>query len=217
MDSPTLPIATYPSLAGLDPAVRDTVSKRHLQVMHAHAGATLFSAHEPCRGFPLVLDGEIRVALRSAQGRSLELYRVTPGELCVLSTTCLLGGRALPADAVAVGPLRLAMLDAAGFELCCEQAAFRRHVFGVLADRLSDLMALVEAVAFQRLDQRLAQTLLGHGPVVHATHQALADELGSVREIISRLIARFERAGWVQSGRERIDVLDPGALRDLAS
>ena len=77
--------------------------------------------------------------------------------------------------------------------------------------------ALAEAVAFQRLDQRLARALLGHGRVVHTTHQALADELGSVREIVSRLIARFERAGWVKSGRERIELLDPAALRDLAS
>ena len=217
MDTPALPIATYPSLAVLDPAVRQTVSANHLQLMQADAGATLFSANNPCRGFPLVLDGEIRVALHSAQGRSLELYRVTPGELCVLSTTCLLGQRVLPAQATAAGPLRLAMIDAAGFDICCEHPAFRRHVFGVLRDRLSDLMAVVEAVAFQRLDQRLARALLGHGRVVHTTHQALADELGSVREIVSRLIARFERAGWVKSGRERIELLDPAALRDLAS
>lgn len=217
MDTPALPIATYPSLAVLDPAVRQAVSANHLQLMQADAGATLFSANDPCRGFPLVLDGEIRVALQSTQGRSLELYRVTPGELCVLSTTCLLGQRVLPAQATAAGPLRLAMIDAAGFDICCEHPAFRRHVFGVLSDRLSDLMAVVEAVAFQRLDQRLARALLGHGRVVHATHQALADELGSVREIVSRLIARFERAGWVKSGRERIELLDPAALRDLAS
>jgi CRP/FNR family transcriptional regulator len=63
----------------------------------------------------------------------------------------------------------------------------------------------------------LAQALLGHGPVVHTTHQALADELGSVREIVSRLLGRFERAGWVRAGRERIEVLDVTALRDLGS
>jgi CRP/FNR family transcriptional regulator len=217
MDTRALPIATYPSLAVLDPAVRQVVSANHLQLMQADTGATLFSANDPCRGFPLVLNGEIRVAMHSPQGRSLELYRVTPGELCVLSTTCLLGQRVLPAQATAAAPLRLAMIDAAGFDICCEHPAFRRHVFGVLSDRLSDLMAVVEAVAFQRLDQRLARALLGHGRVVQATHQALADELGSVREIVSRLIARFERAGWIRSGRERIELLDPAALRDLAS
>jgi len=76
---------------------------------------------------------------------------------------------------------------------------------------------LAEAVAFQRLDQRLAHTLLGHGAVLRCTHQALADELGTVREIVSRLLSRFERSGWVALGRERIEVLDAPALRALAS
>lgn len=217
MESPPWPIDTYPALAALEPPLRERLLARHLRPMQADRGSMLFSPGEPCRGFPLVLDGEIRVALRSPQGRSIELYRVNPGELCVLSTTCLLGQRPLPAEATAIGPLRLAMLDATGFDLCCEQPAFRRFVFGLLTDRLAELMAVVEAVAFQRLDQRLAQALLGRGTVVHATHQALADELGSVREIVSRLLARFERAGWVRSGRERIELLDPAALRDLAS
>ena len=74
-----------------------------------------------------------------------------------------------------------------------------------------------EAVAFQRLDQRLAGTLLGHGTVVASSHQALADELGTVREIVTRLLKRFERAGWLRLGRERIELLDAAALRQLAS
>ena len=78
-------------------------------------------------------------------------------------------------------------------------------------------MTLAEAVAFQRLDQRLAQALLGRGTTLRSTHQALADELGTVREIVSRLLSRFERAGWVSLGRERIDVLDSAALRALAN
>jgi CRP/FNR family transcriptional regulator len=78
-------------------------------------------------------------------------------------------------------------------------------------------MALTEAVAFQRLDQRLASTLLGHGHVVHGTHQALADELGTVREIVTRLLKRFEAAGWVLVGRERIEIRDAAALRALAA
>jgi CRP/FNR family transcriptional regulator len=78
-------------------------------------------------------------------------------------------------------------------------------------------MSLAEAVAFQRLDQRLAQALLGRGSPIRITHQALADELGTVREIVSRLLSRFERAGWVSLGRECVDVLDAVALRSLAA
>jgi hypothetical protein len=90
----------------------------------------------------------------------------------------------------------LVLLSPAGFARWTAFEPFRRFVFGIFADRLADLMALAEAVAFQRLDQRLAHTLLGHGAVVHATHQMLADELGTVREIVTRLLsASSARAG----------------------
>ena len=78
-------------------------------------------------------------------------------------------------------------------------------------------MSLAEAIAFQKLDQRLATLLLGHGSSLHVTHQDLADQLGSVREIVSRLLSRFERAGWVRLHRERIELLDSSALRELAA
>jgi CRP/FNR family transcriptional regulator len=164
-----------------------------------------------------VLDGEVRVARGSAQGRSLELYRVGPGELCVVSASCLFGSRLLSAHAMAVTRTRLLVLSPAGFEHWVAHEPFRRFVFGVFADRMADLIGLAEAVAFQRLDQRLAAALLGHGPTVLSTHQALADELGTVREIVTRLLKRFERAGWVGVGRERIELRDPAALRALAA
>jgi CRP/FNR family transcriptional regulator len=77
-------------------------------------------------------------------------------------------------------------------------------------------MELVEAVAFQRLDQRLAALLLGKGSPIRATHQSLADELGSVREIVSRLLRSFEDRGWVALGRERIEITDVAALKAVA-
>jgi CRP/FNR family transcriptional regulator len=72
-------------------------------------------------------------------------------------------------------------------------------------------------VAFQRLDQRLATLLLGKGRVVHATHQALADELGSVREIVSRLLKSFAEQGLVSLAREHIEIVDPPGLRRIAA
>ena len=67
------------------------------------------------------------------------------------------------------------------------------------------------------LDRRLAQHLLGHGQVLRTTHQALADELGTVREIVTRLLNRFEAAGYVGLGRERVEVIDAPGLRAVAS
>jgi CRP/FNR family transcriptional regulator len=209
--------AQYPVLNELPADALQAVFDHHTMHLHAPAGALLFDEGAPCQGFPMLLAGSVRVARGSPGGRTLELYRVTPGELCVVSTACLFGQAALSAHGQAVEATELVLLTPPGLEAWCQHAPFRRYVFGVLADRLADLMALAEAVAFQQLDQRLAQALLGHGPALVTTHQALADSLGTVREIVSRLLNRFERDGWVRLSRERIEVLDSHALRALAS
>lgn len=208
--------AIYPVLQDLDAAEVDAALSAEAQVLVAPAGLLLFEEGSPCRGFPMVLSGGVRVARGSPGGRTLELYRVTPGELCVVSTSCLFGQVPLAAHGQALEPTELVLLSPAGFAALTRHEPFRRYVFGMFADRLADLMALAEAVAFQRLDQRLAQALLGHGDTLRCTHQQLADDLGTVREIVSRLLSRFERSGWVALGRERITVLDGPALRRLA-
>jgi CRP/FNR family transcriptional regulator len=207
----------YPVLAGLPAALREHTLAQDAQVLSVPAGQLLFDEGSACQGFPMLLSGEVRVARGAPSGRSLELYRVVPGELCVASTASLFGQSLLMAHGVTVQPTDLVVLSPAGFEQWTAEAGFRRFVFGLFADRLGDLMSLAEAVAFQRLDQRLASTLLGHGSVVTGTQQALADELGTVREIVARLLKRFERAGWVAIGRERVEILDAAALRSLAA
>ena len=99
--------------------------------------------------------------------------------------------------------------------LFATQEVFRSYVFHIFSERLTDLMELVSAVAFQKLDQRLANTLLRKSGSIHITHQALADELGSVREIVSRLLKNFAEQGWVKLGREQIDIIDKAALKKL--
>lgn len=207
----------YPAIAGIPPALRDRVLQQETQLIAVPPGEPLFDEGAPCKGFPLLLSGEIRVARGSPHGRALELYRVTPGELCVVSTSCVFGRTPLVAHGVAVSACELLALTPAGFEQWIPIEPFRRFVLGVFADRLADLMSLAEAVAFQRLDQRLAAALLGHGPSMSITHQGIADELGTVREIVTRLLRRFEQQGWVRLGRERIELLDASALRALAS
>jgi len=208
--------AAYPALAAWPSALSDAVfaDAAWLQVP---AHTRLFEEGAPCQGFPRVLSGAVQVSRGSPGGRQLELYRVTPGEICVVSTAGLTAAQALSAHGVALEPTELVLLGRAGFDQAVADARFRRFVFGTFAERLADLMSLAEAVAFQRLDQRLAQALLGRGSPIRITHQALADELGTVREIVSRLLSRFERAGWVSLGRERVDVLDAVALRSLAA
>jgi CRP/FNR family transcriptional regulator len=208
--------ALYPVLGQIDETDFASVLASETRLLQVAAGTLLFSEGAPCSGFPMLLSGSVRVARGSPGGRTLALYHVGPGELCVVSTACLFGEVPLSAHGVADADTELLHLSPAGFARWVAHEPFRRFVFGVFADRLAELMALAEAVAFQRLDQRLAGTLLGHGASLHTTHQALADQLGTVREMVTRLLKRFEAAGWVALARERIDVLDGRALRGLA-
>ena len=186
------------------------------QLLKAPAGSVLFDAAQPCRGFPLVLEGAVRVAKLAPNGREILLYRVEPGQGCILSGGCLLGHSDYTARGIAEQDVTLLSIPPGPFhELMLQVEPFRRFVFGMYGERLAEVMELVEEVAFRRLDERLAQLLIHRGPVIEATHQKLADELGSVREIVSRLLRGFEERGWVKLERERITLLQPESLAAL--
>ncbi len=136
----------------------------------------------------------MRVAKFAPNGREIMLYRVEPGQGCILSGGCLLGHSDYSARGIAEQDVTLLSMPPALFhELLLGFEPFRRFVFGMYGERLAEVMELVEEVAFRRLDERLAQLLIHRGPVLEATHQKLADELGSVREIVSRLLAQLRR------------------------
>ena len=213
----TVPNATamYPALAQVVPPL--SALGVAAQPLAVPAGTTLFSENSPCQGFPLVLEGEIKVSRQSSGGRTLELYRVVPGELCLVSSACLFRNQPLMAQGVTTKPTRLLLIPPQLFTQWLETASFRNEVLGLFAERMADLTGLIDAVAFHKLDQRLAGALLGRGQDLALTHQQLADELGTVREIISRLLRRFEREGWVELAREHICIRDSAALRTLAA
>lgn len=182
------------------------------------AGTVMFDENQPCQGFPLLLSGSLRVIKSSANGRELQLYRVMPGESCILTSSCLLGDTRYQARGIVEEPLEMVMLPATVFHsLLGTCDAFRRYVFRLFTGRLTDMMELVTAVAFQKLDQRLAALLAGKSSPLLATHQAIADELGSAREIVSRLLKGFAEQGWVKLGREQITVTDLAALKKFAA
>ncbi len=209
------PIGLYPALAHVTPSLADLGGAAG--PMTVPVGAVLFDENAPCQGFPLVLDGEIKVSRHSGDGRSLELYRVVPGELCLVSSACLFRKAPLSAHGVTTRPTTLLLIPAATFNTWLESPPFRNDVLGLFAERMADLTGLIDAVAFHKLDQRLAAALLGRGTDLAITHQTLADELGTVREIITRLLRRFEREGWVALSREHIHISNSAALRTLAS
>ena len=206
----------YPVIAGL-PDVLQRRLDSELQLLTVPAGTVLFDELQPCRGFPFVLAGSIRVVKAAANGRELPLYRVSPGESCIITSSCLLGHVNYNARGTAEVETTLGLLPPALFETLLGERLFRDFIFQLFAERMADLMQLVEEVAFKKLDQRLAGLLLGKGRTVHATHQQLADELGSVREIVSRLLKGFAEQGLVRLGREQVELLDPAGLRRVAT
>jgi CRP/FNR family transcriptional regulator len=209
-------LARFPALAKL-PAARIDALLADAPVRSIPAGTVVFAPHTPCTGFPLVLDGSVRVTKTAPSGREIVLYRVGPGEGCILSGGCLLGHNDYAASGVADSDVTLLHIPPALFnELILQYEPFRRFVFDMYGARLAEVMELLEEVAFRRLDTRLAQLLIQRGPVISATHQNLADELGSVRVFVSRLLRNFEERGWVKLERERVTVVDPKSLAAFA-
>ncbi len=207
----------YPMLQALPAAELDALLAT-VRLMQFPVGTVMFDENQPCQGFPLLLSGSLRIIKSSPNGRELQLYRVMPGESCILTSSCLLGHNPYQARGIVEEALDMVMLPASVFHtLLGKHDAFRRYVFQLFTERLTDMMELVTAVAFQKLDQRLAALLVSKISPIHTTHQAIADELGSAREMVSRLLKGFAEQGWVRLGREQITVTDLAALKKFAT
>ncbi len=207
----------YPMLQSL-PAVDLERLLASAAYVKAPPGALIFDEGEAGEGFPLLLSGVARIVKAAPNGRELHLYDVTPGDACILTTSCILGKTNYHARGSAQTEVEAVVLSPGAFRtLFYQLEEFRDYVFSRYSERLTELLQLVSAVAFQKLDQRLAAALLAKPRPVRTTHQALADELGSLREIVSRLLKNFAEQGWVRLGREHIEILDERGLRKLAA
>ena len=162
----------------------------------------------------MIIAWRSRVSAQSRGGRELVLYRVRPGQTCTVTASCLLSGAPYPARGVVEDPISGVFLSRPTFrELVDSSAPFRDFVFSILTSRIDHLMEVVSEVAFHKLDLRLASRLLELGPTIEMTHQQLADEIGSTREMVSRILEAFADRGWVGLGRKRIEIIDVDALR----
>jgi CRP/FNR family transcriptional regulator, anaerobic regulatory protein len=194
--------------------------RSHLQLVRLAPGYDLFRLGDACRNYLIVVEGCVRVQALSTGGREVVLYRVTDGQSCVITTACLISGEAYPAEGVTEIETTGLLVPQAIFDTALEHsAAFRRFVFANQGRRLSDLIQRIEDVAFGRVDVRLARHLLDrgrhHGSTITATHQQLAGELGTAREVISRQLKTFEKQGWIRVLRGSVEVLQPQALARL--
>ncbi|MFA7495329.1 MAG: Crp/Fnr family transcriptional regulator [Acidithiobacillus sp.] len=184
-------------------------------------GHSLFHTGAPCNQYLLVLSGHIKVQQISPEGREIVLYRIGPGEACMLTTVCLLTRRPYPAMGITESPVEAIIWPQKIFHQFLDTSPiFRQFVFNAFGERLIDMFALIEEVVFTRLDVRLARKLLElseNKQTIRCTHQVLATELGSAREVITRTLKEFELRGWLQRGSGQILILDTPALRKLAS
>lgn len=211
---------SFPGLGRLDPA-----SERQLieasKIVRLPAGTRVFGTGQTPQAYLLLIDGTVRVQQVSGSGREIVLYRVTAGQSCVLTTACLIGGEDYEAEAIAETDIVAAAIPRTTFDdLIGRSPAFRQFVFTAFSHRVTTLLRIIEEVAFSRIDARLAQRLLDIAQgksEIGITHQELAAELGSAREVISRQLSEFQRRGWITLARGAIEIVDAKALRQLAT
>ncbi|WP_431860448.1 Crp/Fnr family transcriptional regulator [Azospirillum sp.] len=210
----------FPALAQLEPEAMALLSAEGVRV-HLPRGTVLFQAGALCQSYLMMLDGSVRVQMVSESGREIVLYRVARGETCILTTACLMTRTGYSAEGVGETDIDAVALGASAFHaLLARSAVFRDFVFESFGNRLTGMMALVEEVAFGRVDLRLARFLVEHRDAdggLDTTHQTLAVELGTAREVVSRQLKEFERRGLVELTRGRVLVRDVRGLEGLAA
>lgn len=195
--------------------------QRHIQESGSQInyldGQVVFDLDDFCSGFAMPLSGAIRVVKPSESGREIRLYRLEPGDSCIITASCLLGDNDYMACGIAEGCLQAVAIPKWLFLQLIEQAPpFRTFVFQSFGQRLTQLTLLIEEIAFHKLDQRLAALLLARGPAIQSTHQMLANELGSVREVVSRLLLDLKEQGAIDLERGCIYILDETILAKIA-
>ena len=183
------------------------------------AGQDVFMEDDNVDAIALLISGVVRVYKIGETGREITLYRFGNGESCILTANAILSQKTFPAIAVVEKEAEAVMIPADVFrQWVAKYGLWREFVFDLLSQRLSSVMAIVEEIAFRRMDERLASYLLkrarSQNPM-RTTHQEIAAELGSSREVISRLLEDFSKRGFIRAGRGEIEILDKEGLRTI--
>jgi CRP/FNR family transcriptional regulator len=182
---------------------------------------TVFHQGDACKNYLIVLDGKIKVFTRAENGREILLYRLLPGDSCVLTTSCLFANRNYPAEGMTETDAVALAIPAKQFNDAIQLSmAFRELVFSAFSSHLSELIELVEEVAFGKIDVRLSKLLLNQrddNNTISSTHQNIATELGSAREVISRQLKELESKGLIKMHRGNIEITDIAALKVIST
>lgn len=209
----------FQGTASLPRTVRDRLLES-ARISRYAAGRTVFGPSNIPDSLMFLVEGTIRVSQTSDNGRDIVLYRVEAGESCVLTTACMLAEEAYNAEGTAETDVIAVVLPRSAFDrLVAEEPTFRSFVFAAYSRRLIDLLRVVDDVAFGRIDVRLAERLLALAhdyKEISATHQQLASELGTAREVVSRVLQDFSKRGLINQTRGRIELTNRAGLDDIA-
>ena len=205
----------FPILGGDGGLVRQIAAKTFSASLEP--GHNICHQGDSCSQLALVTAGSARVFKLAESGREITLYRVEPGECCILTASCMLSGRVFPANATVEQALDAVLIPQPRvLEWMTVSETWRHYLWGLLAERLGDVISLVEEIAFRRMDERLGGYLASHardrGSVLLATHQQIAADLGTSREVVSRMLKDFESRGLLKLSRGRIELGDAEAL-----
>lgn len=174
-----------------------------------------------CSNLAILLSGQARVYKLGATGREISLYRINPGECCILTASCILSDNTFPAIAHCETDLSAVVLPgSAVHNWLREEPVWSRYLFDMIGSRLHEVITLVEEIAFNRVDMRLAAYLLNHckhspGEEVIATHQQIAAELGTSREVVSRILKEWEHRDWIKQLRGTVRILAHEQLLEM--
>ena len=212
-------IERFPNLARLDAEQRAALEARS-RVIRLPARSRIFGPSQAPENFLLLLEGTIRVQQVSENGREIVLYRVSAGESCALTTACLMSYEDYLAEAIAETDITAVAIPRATFDdLIARSPEFRRFVFTAFSARVTDLFRVIDDIVFSRLDIRLAERIvaLADGSnQLSVTQQQLASELGTAREVVSRLLNEFQRRGWLTIVRGGLVIDNRKAISALA-
>jgi len=206
---------------GIDALDGDALQKlNRLAPVDVPKGTVLFHPGDTVQGYVIVLNGIIGVNLIGPTGRDILLYRVQPGQSCIQSTLGLMGGEDYSGEAVAETDARVVLMPRDLFlDLIDCSRGFRRLVFSAFAERMQSMMHLLERVAFQKVEARLASYLLDQVDaqgVLHTTQADLATAIGSAREVVSRRLDALESRGCITRARGQVKIRNPETLRQIA-
>ena len=210
----------FPVWNKLEPAQQERLL-RGLVARNVEKGATLHGGNRDCTGLLVVESGQLRVFLLSDEGREVTLYRLFERDICLLSASCIIHSIQFDVTVAAEKETRLWVIPAEVYkDVMAASAPLANFTNELMASRFTEVMWRIEQIMWKSLDRRLAAFLLEEaaiegGDALKITHEAIANHLGSHREVITRMLRYFQSEGLVGLSRGMVTILDQARLRAL--